>query len=155
MIVYSAVPKRGIIKSYDSGRGTTNEVKGMRDLRFSFRALVSLSIMIAAALTCQGAETPEELDSDPIEIEEIFDEISAFEGERVVIEGKIVNECPAGCFFVVQDDTGSIFVDIFPSNFVIPQKVGKIAQVYGKVSTRDGDPYIIGEIVKVDGEVYR
>lgn len=127
----------------------------MTDLRIAAKAFISLSLMMAMALNCQAANTPEELEGDVIEIGEIYDEFSAFEDEMVIVEGEIVYECGSGCWFVLDDETGSIFVDIFPSNFVIPQERGSEAKVYGRLSSRDNSPFIIGEIVEIDGEIYR
>jgi hypothetical protein len=55
----------------------------------------------------------------------------------------------------LNDGPASIYVDILPNNFVIPQKSGKDAKVYGEVSLKNGDPEIIGKIVKIGGEIYR
>ena len=46
-------------------------------------------------------------------------EISAspanFSGKDVRLEGKIVQECPAGGWFMLKDNTGVIFVDLHPT----------------------------------------
>jgi len=73
----------------------------------------------------------------------------------VMIEGKIDSECGSGCWFIVDDGTAQLYVDINPSNFVIPQKRGSQVKVYGKVTTRDNDPLLIGKIVEIGGEIYR
>ena len=60
-----------------------------------------------------------------------------------------------GCWFILNDGSASLYVNILPSNFVIPQKSGSDAKVYGKVTTKNGDPTLIGKIVLIDGAVYR
>ncbi len=49
-------------------------------------------------------------------------------------------ECASGCWFILNDGSASLYVDILPSNFVIPQKSGSDAKVYGEVTTKNGDP---------------
>ena len=61
----------------------------------------------------------------------------------------------SGCWFILNDGTASIYVDILPSNFVIPQKSGEDAKVYGEVTLKNGDPMIIGKMVKIGGEIYQ
>ncbi len=79
----------------------------------------------------------------------------AYDGKDVVIQGKIEIECASGCWFILNDESASLYVNILPSNFVIPQKSGSNAKVYGKVTTKNGDPTMIGKIVEIDGEIYR
>ena len=59
----------------------------------------------------------------------------------------------AGSF--LNDGTASIYVDILPNNFVIPQKSGSKARVYGEVDPQERRPQIIGKMVKIRGEIYR
>lgn len=118
----------------------------------------ALTLLTLAALimqTVQAAEEPAEFRNDTVKIQEIIKNEQAFDGKYVVIKGKIETECPSGCWFIVDDGTAQIYVDILPSNFVIPQKRGSQVKVYGKVTTRDNDPLLIGKIVEIDGEIYR
>ncbi|MDD1737887.1 MAG: hypothetical protein LUP00_03900 [Methanothrix sp.] len=120
--------------------------------------LISASNLILLALvlsSVQAKDEPEELNGEEVEIADILQNASAYEGKMVVIEGMIETECPSGCWFIVNDATGSIYVDILPSNFVIPQKRGEDAKVYGEVVVKDGDPMIIGKMVQISGEIYQ
>ena len=74
----------------------------------------------------------------------ILKDAKSFEGKNVTIEGKIVTECPAGGWFDIKDQTGMIYVDLHPSDFAIPQKVGSHATAEGKVLIRDNKPMIVG-----------
>jgi uncharacterized protein YdeI (BOF family) len=67
-----------------------------------------------------------------------------FEGRTVLVKGKITRECPAGCWFWIQDQTGEMYVDIKPSCLVIPQRVGSTITVVGTVVLESGHPHIIG-----------
>ena len=117
----------------------------------------ALILMAMATLVLQtvSGEEPAELKGEVVKIQDIVQNEPAFDGKMVVIEGNIDTECPSGCWFIVDDQTGSIYVDILPSNFVIPQKTGSKAKVYGKVTARDGDPMIIGKMVEIGGEIYQ
>jgi uncharacterized protein YdeI (BOF family) len=72
-----------------------------------------------------------------------------FEGKTVTVEGKIIQECPTGCWFDIKDEAGMIHVDIKPSGFAIPQKVGKTVKVEGQVSVKNNKPVLIGKGVEI------
>ena len=117
--------------------------------------LILITLMALAMQAVQAKEEPAELKNETVEIQDIIEDGSAYEGKMVVIEGKIETECPSGCWLIVDDGSASIYVDILPSNFVIPQKRGSEIKVYGEVTIQDGDPMMIGKIVEIDGEIYR
>ena len=107
------------------------------------------------AMTAWAADVPPELKGEPLKIQDVLQNESIYHGQNVLIEGKITLECASGCWFVVDDGSASIYVDILPSNFVIPQKSGTEVRAYGEVTTKDGDPMIIGKMVQIGGEIYR
>jgi len=118
-------------------------------------ALVLITLIAMAVQAVQAADEPAELKGDVVAIQDIVKNEPAYEGQNVVIEGKIDMECASGCWFILNDGSASLYVNILPSNFVIPQKSGSNAKVYGKVTTKNGDPTMIGKIVEIDGEIYR
>jgi uncharacterized protein YdeI (BOF family) len=83
-----------------------------------------------------------------VKIGDILSGPEKFATGKVVIEGKIISQCGAGCWFTISDGTGTIYVDLAPSNLTIPQKRGAVARVYGKVVTKGSDTYLIGEKVE-------
>ena len=115
--------------------------------------LLGLALLVFSC--AQAKDEPAELKREEAKIIDILQDAASYDGKTVVIEGIIETECPSGCWFIVNDDTGSIYVDILPSNFVIPQKRGEEAKVYGEVVIKDGDPMIIGRMVKISGEIYQ
>jgi hypothetical protein len=117
--------------------------------------LILITLMALAMQAVQAKEEPSELKNESVKIQDIIEDASAYEGKMVVIEGKIETECPSGCWFIVDDGSAGIYVDILPSNFVIPQKRGSEIKVYGEVTIQDGDPMMIGKIVEIDGAIYR
>jgi len=66
----------------------------------------------------------------------------------VRLEGKISRECPSGCWFYLEDNTGTIYVDINPSGLSIPPKVGKKVTIEGVPTNRNGRISIIGKGVE-------
>ncbi len=119
------------------------------------RALILIALIAMAVQAVQAADEPVELKGDAVKIQDIVKNEPAYHGKNVVIQGKIETECASGCWFILNDESGRLYVNILPSNFVIPQKSGSNARVYGEVTTKNGDPTMIGKIVEIDGEVYR
>lgn len=117
--------------------------------------LVFMGLALLIFAQVQAKEDPSEMSADAKKIMDILENSTLYDGKMVVIEGLIETECPSGCWFILNDNTGSIYVDILPSNFVIPQKRGDDAKVYGKVIIKDGDPMIVGKMVEIGGEVYQ
>ena len=93
-------------------------------------------------------QVPEEKGSKIVKIDEVLGEPESYEGQAVVVEGKIMSECGSGCWFTLNDGTGTIYVDLAPSNLVIPQKRGAFARVYGQVVRKGSDTYLIGTKVE-------
>jgi uncharacterized protein YdeI (BOF family) len=83
-----------------------------------------------------------------VKIAEILSQPENFTKGKVIIEGKIISQCGAGCWFTINDDTATIYVDLAPSNLTIPQKRGAFARVHGTVIRKGSDIYIIGEKVE-------
>ncbi len=61
---------------------------------------------------------------------------ASYEGKTVKIEGKILDECPSGCWFNLKGDNAVMYITL--SGFVIPQKVGRPTVVEGDLSNEAG-----------------
>jgi len=72
-----------------------------------------------------------------------------FDGKTVKMEGEITRECPTGCWLDLKDETGVVFVDLGPSGFAIPQKVGSKIIVEGKVLKRQEKTMIVAKGVEI------
>jgi hypothetical protein len=79
---------------------------------------------------------------------DILQDPKGFDGKTVIVEGKIASECPSGCWFTLKDGNATIYIDLNPSNLVIPQRKGSYAKVTAKVIAEGSDVYLIG--TKVD-----
>ena len=82
-------------------------------------------------------------------VEAILKEPGNFDGKTVTVQGKIIRECPTGCWFEVKENSGIIYVDLNPSGFAIPQKVGKKVIVEGKLLVRGSQPMLAGTGVEI------
>ena len=115
-------------------------------------AISTLSLALAlAGCGRKGAQAygQEISDRNVTKLNAILSQPDNFEGKTVTVEGKIVQECPTGCWFDINDDAGMIHVDIKPSGFAIPQKVGKAVIVEGQVSVQNNQPVLIGKGVEI------
>jgi hypothetical protein len=124
-------------------------------LRVITGSLLLMLLISLAMQTVLAKDEPAELKAEEVKISEILENETTYHERMVVVDGKIELECGAGCWFVLNDGTGSIYVDILPNNFAIPQKSGEDARVYGEVTLKNGEPQIIGKMVLIGGEVYQ
>ena len=83
------------------------------------------------------------------DIGEILKNAEDFNGKTVTVQGEISRECPAGCWFNLKESSAEIYVDLNPSAFAIPQKVGKNVTVEGKVSISNNQTMIVGTGVEI------
>jgi hypothetical protein len=120
----------------------------------SYIWLMVLAFILALPLSGCGKKSAgkygQEISNQTLtKVEEILKEIGSYDGKTVTVKGRIIRECPTGCWLEVQEDAGIIYIDLNPSGFAIPQKVGKTATVEGKVLTRNNRPMILGTGVEI------
>ena len=101
-----------------------------------------------ATSVTETSQIPNEEGPKIIKIGDILAKPGSYKGQEVIVEGKIISECGSGCWFTLDDGTGTVYVDLKPNNFVIPQKRGAAAKVYGEIVIENGDAYIIGKKVE-------
>lgn len=73
-------------------------------------------------------------------------------GNVITLKGEMVSQCfSAGCWFVLKDESGSVFVNLAPSNLNITTKnrVGRMVTVRGKVR-KNGRYEIIAQGVEIN-----
>lgn len=83
-----------------------------------------------------------------VSVKNIYSNPNEYLNQTVRLEGKIVRECSSGCWFFLEDKTGTIYVDINPSGLTIPPKVGKKVVVEGVPEKRNGRIIINGKGVE-------
>jgi len=93
-------------------------------------------------------QQPNTINQKLVKISDILSKPDSYQGQNVIVEGKIQSECGSGCWFTLNDGTGTIYIDLAPSNLVIPQKRGYKATVFAEVTQEKGDTYLIGKKVE-------
>ncbi|ABD41899.1 hypothetical protein Mhun_2194 [Methanospirillum hungatei JF-1] len=99
------------------------------------------------------AETIEQKDSNQVQIGTILEDPETYVGQNVTFNGTISSQCGSGCWFIISDDTGDLYVTLRANNFVIPPAMGKKATVIGQVSMK-GDVYVTGSQVIIGDTTY-
>ncbi|MCX6689992.1 MAG: hypothetical protein NTZ39_09950 [Methanoregula sp.] len=127
----------------------------------AYLPLILAGILIGAVLIagCTTQPAPAGTPSAPVStgsvsIGEIVKDPAAYEGKEVVMKGKITNECGSGCWFMLEDGTGLIYVDLAPNNFAIPQLQGATVVVKGVIHVAKGDPTLTAATVATGARTY-
>ena len=113
------------------------------------KALALLSILVLLLSGCtEKFGQPVDPNAPKATVMKIMTDES-LDSKAVNVEGTILVECEAGCWFFLQDDTGHILIDLAPNGFTIPMKVGKRALVTGAVSREKDDVKVIAKAVEI------
>jgi uncharacterized protein YdeI (BOF family) len=122
----------------------------------STKALVLAGLLLSAALLAGCTAQPSAVPSATPGVTNgaIIQDPSSFEGKELVLTGKIATECGSGCWFLLDDGTGQIYVDLAENNFAIPQLQGSTATVKGVIRVENGDPKLFATNVTVGGQTY-
>jgi len=99
------------------------------------------------------AETTQQSNTSQILIGTILENPEIHMGQNVTFNGTITSQCGSGCWFIISDDTGDLYVTLRANNFVIPPAMGKKATVTGLVSEK-GDIYVTGIQVTIGDTTY-
>lgn len=119
------------------------------------RMAVLIVAVLCPACFLSGCGSKTKLYGQPIveknitPIGDILANPAQFSGKTVKIQGKIAQECPSGCWFMLQDESGTLYVNIHPSNLVIPQAIGHQASVAGVVEKEGAKVSLIGNGVEL------
>jgi uncharacterized protein YdeI (BOF family) len=118
--------------------------------------MILAGAMLAAGCTSQtAAGTGSPATQVPVlKIADILKDPATYNGTTVVIQGKITNECGSGCWFMIDDGTGTLYVDLAPNNFAIPQITGTTVVVHGNISITRGDPTLVATNIVTDSRTY-
>ncbi len=113
-------------------------------------------IIIAICVGCFADQTGDQTIPAPekVSISDLLTGADKFTDQILIVEGKITSQCGSGCWFIMSDESGDLYVDLKPNNFVIPPSMGKKVAVTGKVVVKDNDIALIGSSVDVEGTHY-
>lgn len=114
--------------------------------------IVSFFLIAFTLIGCTASEkygTGVEKSTPSIKVKNIFLD-SSIVGKTVTLQGKIASQCGSnGCWFVLQDDTGQIFVNLAPSNLTLPPRMNKTAKVTGVIYPVQGELQLIAQGIEV------
>lgn len=117
-----------------------------------------LSLMVACIFVtaCIAEETEKQSEiniSAPqsVNISQILENASVYADQSIEVSGKITSQCGSGCWFIMSDDSGDLYVTLKPNNFVIPPAMGRDTTVIGKLVVKDNDASLIGSSMLLDG----
>ena len=113
--------------------------------------IIILPVLLLVVLGCAKIENYGEplSDREITKISDILKNKDTYSGKTVKVEGKIVNECPTGCWFNITDDTGTLYINLMGANLSIPQRVGSYVVLEGTIAERSGVPMIKGTGVTI------
>lgn len=118
------------------------------------KKIVALIIVLMVSLALAGCSAERygsgiDTGSAQIKVKDIFLDRN-YIGRTVTLEGSIASQCGSnGCWFVLRDDTGQIFVNLAPNNMTIPPRMNKLAKVTGTVYPVQGELQVIAQGVEV------
>jgi hypothetical protein len=107
-----------------------------------------LVLLMVPALLVGCARVASNNDPQLMKISDILQNHKQYSGQTVVVQGEIATECPSGCWFTLKDGNAVIYIDLLPSNLVIPQKKGSHAKVTAEVVSEGSDVYLVGKKVE-------
>jgi hypothetical protein len=117
------------------------------------RTSIAIAVVMAViAAGCRrrvetfGSEIPA---SDATPIVNILAEPLTHTGMPVVVEGRITQVCPAGCWFELSGEGASLHVDLAGAGLAIPQRMGKDARVVGTLSAGSTRVSLAGQGVEI------
>lgn len=71
-------------------------------------------------------------------------------GKKVTLQGSIFTQCQSnGCWFVLQDDSGQIYVDLSKNQLTLPARLNRSASASGIVGNVQGNYMLFAEGVVV------
>lgn len=122
----------------------------------TWKTLVLAGLLLSAVLLtgCTTQSSSDQALSPGVTSGAIIKDPAAFEGKTVVLKGKIEGECGSGCWFLLDDGIGQLYVDLAKNNFAIPQLQGSTVVVKGVIGVENGDPKLYATNVTTDSRTY-
>jgi starvation-inducible outer membrane lipoprotein len=98
--------------------------------------IIVLGLIVLAGCSRLGKYGDPISEQPTTNIDSIVANSTSYEGKTVKVEGKILDECPSGCWFNLKGEKAVMYVTL--SGFVIPQKVGRPTIVEGDLTNESG-----------------
>ena len=123
---------------------------------YLFISLIVAFTLITACIATESKNLSESNNTTPqsVTIGDLLENAPAYENRTIEVSGEITSQCGSGCWFILSGESGDLYVNLKPNNFVIPPEMGKDATVTGILMIKDSDASLIGSVVQVDGKTY-
>ncbi|TAN45081.1 MAG: DNA-binding protein [Nitrospirae bacterium] len=115
------------------------------------KIIVSAIIVLLALAGCSAEKYGLDISKNApvVKVKDVYLDMRLL-GRDVTLEGKISSQCGSnGCWFVLQDDTGQIFINLAPSNLTLPPRLGKQSTVTGQVQVVQNELQIFAKGIEV------
>lgn len=116
--------------------------------------IIAFAAIAGCTSQAPATTTATQKTSQVVSIGEITRNPAAYNKTDVLVQGKITGECGSGCWFMLDDGTGLIYVDLSQNNFAIPQLQGSTISVEGTVYAAGGDITLFAKTVKTGSRTY-
>ncbi|MDD1729333.1 MAG: hypothetical protein LUQ50_09720 [Methanospirillum sp.] len=121
--------------------------------------LISLVFAFTLVTACVAVESDSQSEvntTTPLTVTtgEILENALEYDAKLIEVTGKITSQCGSGCWFIISDESGDLYVNLKPNNFVIPPAMGKEVTVTGVLKVKDNDASLIGSSVLLGGKTY-
>ncbi len=114
--------------------------------------MILMMVMLFVIISCGKSEffgEPFSGNAPKITIKQMLENPANYVNKTVLIEGKIKEVCPAGCWFFANDDFGELYINIGPSGFAIPNKMGHEVVIEGEGFMSNGKIILLGKSVEI------
>lgn len=127
----------------------------MKSYYLIFSLIVACTLISACIATeSDGSSVSNSTTPRSITLGELLENPSEYTDQVFEITGKITSQCGSGCWFIISDESGDLFVDLKPKDFVIPPSMGKEVTVTGIIKVKGSDVSWIGDSVTINGKTY-
>ncbi|MEW6595085.1 MAG: DNA-binding protein [Thermodesulfobacteriota bacterium] len=117
--------------------------------RLFLPCLLALLPLLLAACGGERYGTGVDPAAPAVKVRDIFLR-SDLQGLNVTLEGTISTQCQSnGCWFVLQDDTGQLYIDLSQGNMTLPARTGKRVRASGTVAMAQGSHLLVARGVEV------
>jgi uncharacterized protein YdeI (BOF family) len=115
--------------------------------------LLTMLLLVPFLLTaCSGGEkygAGIDGSAKPVSVQDVFLK-PELRGQQVTLTGKISTQCQSnGCWFVLQDETGQIYIDLSRNSFSLPAMPGRKVKASGTVASQQNNLLLIAQGVEV------
>lgn len=116
------------------------------------KLLISMTLLLSALLLsgCGKDTYGEGIDPNAprVAVQDIFLQPQLL-NEKVTVTGKVYTQCESnGCWFVLDDDTAQIYIDLSSHGFELPPMPGRRVMATGTVSTFQNNLLLIAQGVE-------